>query len=520
MQGSETARNVETPIVETRYGRLAGIREDGLCVFRGVPYAQPPTGDLRFRPPQAPHPWRRVRAATAFGAMAPQPRNTMGLASHPDGSLTGEDCLSLNIWTPATDRPTRPVLVWLHGGEFLSGTGAASLYSGEHLARRGNAVVVTLNYRLGALGFLSHPDLRCEETGAAGNWGLLDQLGALDWLADHVAHFGGDPSNVTLIGEGSGAASAAILMGTPSAQGLFQKAIVQGGHPALCSTEDAARAAELLCGELGLRPGDFGALRKIPSQAIVEAHQRCAMVRDARPPLFQPALDGGLLKKTPLDEIRDGISQGIPLLIGTGRADWRPFSLADPHACGLDEPELLRRLACELPGENGAGTPIAALAVETYTRARRTRAMGAAPAELWSAIQADRNVRIPALRFAECHQRTGSPIYSSLFSWSSAPANGGLDLCQGLEIPFAFGTWDRPELRDFLGRGGVARRLAARVQDAWLAFAHSGEPGHPDLPPWPIFDSRRRLTMIFDNPCVIQAAPLEDERRFWDDLGV
>ena len=190
-------------IVETASGRVEGTEEGGVHVFRGIPFAAPPTGDLRWRPPQPPEPWTGIRAATDFGPWAPQSPPASPLAGELTGE-TAEDCLALNVWTPGADASPRPVMVWVHGGGFTGGSGAMPLYSGGRLATRGDVVVVTVNYRLGVLGFLAHPDLADEESGAAGNWGLLDQVAALRWVQDNIEAFGGDPATVTVFGESAG----------------------------------------------------------------------------------------------------------------------------------------------------------------------------------------------------------------------------------------------------------------------------------------------------------------------------
>jgi para-nitrobenzyl esterase len=503
-------------IVETKYGKLRGQVEEGLCVFRGVPYAQAPVGDLRFRPPQPPLPWSGVRDAAAFGPMAPQGGSSLALLGADTGMA--EDCLTLNLWTPGLDRPRRPVMVWIHGGAFSSGTGASQLYDGASLARRGDVVVVTLNYRLGALGFLCHPELRDDETGACGNWGLLDQLAALEWIADHIAQFGGDPANVTLFGESAGAASVTILIGTPSAQGLFHRAIAQSGHPAVVSHDRAGRATEELLRELELGPLDFDGLRKLPARAIVEAQGRAAPMPESVRLPYQPSVDGGLLRRTPLEEVHDGLSKGIRLLFGSNRDEWKLFGMSDPERGKLDEAGLVRRLEQRLGGEKASGTPHVAGVIEAYRRARAGRGESVDPWELWMAIESDRQVRLPALRFAEAQAKQESATYCYLFTWESPAASGALGACHGVEIPFALGTLTQPRVSEFVGKGPEAERLSRRMQDAWIAFAYAGDPSHPDLPDWLVYERRRRATMILGRRCRLERAPLEEERAFWEDL--
>jgi len=232
------------PRVEIASGRIEGTHEDGVLVFRGIPYARPPQGALRLRAPLPPAPWPGVRDAKAFGAAAPQtPGRLAALLGSPTETYL-EDCLYLNVWTPGTGAARRPVLVWLHGGAFSTGSGSQPIYRGARLAQRGDAVVVTVNYRLGALGYLHLPALGRDAEEASANFGLLDQLEALAWVRENIAAFGGDPANVTLFGESAGAMSVGTLLGTPRARGLFSRAILQSGAASnVYDREDALRVA-------------------------------------------------------------------------------------------------------------------------------------------------------------------------------------------------------------------------------------------------------------------------------------
>ena len=253
--------------VDTSTGTIEGIDEGGVKVFKGIPYARPPLGELRLRSPQPPEPWTGVRSASGYGLWASQ--------NPPDSTLwgefpgeQGEDCLTLNVWTPELVG-ARPVLVWLHGGAFLRGSGASALYHGVRLATRGDVVLVTINYRLGVLGFLAHPELADPEAGGAiGNWGLLDQVAALRWVRDNIAAFGGDPQNVTIFGQSAGGMSVASLLAAPAARGLFHRAIVQSGPPSAMPAERAEEMAAKLLAELGV--GTVADLRRVPVTALLE----------------------------------------------------------------------------------------------------------------------------------------------------------------------------------------------------------------------------------------------------------
>lgn len=262
--------------VETGRGTLRGVLERGLAVFRGIPFAAPPVGPLRFMPPEPPPRWSGVRDATRFGQAAPQNAAIAGPLLSLGIGRTGEDCLYLNVWTPATDRARRPVLVWIHGGAFVLGAGSQTLYDGSTLARRGDMVVVTLNYRMGTLGFLRLRDRFGDRLPATGNEGLLDQVAALRWVRDEIEAFGGDPGNVTIVGESAGAMSCATLLGMPRARGLYHRAILQSGAANFRWPPDvAAGLADLVLHELGL--GSPEALRAAHVSRLLDAQRRLFM---------------------------------------------------------------------------------------------------------------------------------------------------------------------------------------------------------------------------------------------------
>jgi len=263
-------------LVETRRGAVRGVDKDGLVLFRGLPYARPPVGPLRFRPPEPPEPWSGIRDATRFGSSAPQNGALVGPLMSVGIGRTGEDCLHLNIWTPGADGRRRPVMVWIHGGAFILGSGSQMLYDGAALARRGDVVVVTINYRLGALGFLRLRDRFGSRLPATGNEGLLDQVAALQWVRDEIASFGGDPGNVTIFGESAGAMSCATLLATPRAGGLFHRAILQSGAANyLWPREIASQVSDYLVDQLGVAAPDE--LERATPDRLLDAQRRCFM---------------------------------------------------------------------------------------------------------------------------------------------------------------------------------------------------------------------------------------------------
>ncbi len=504
-----------TVTIQTVSGKVAGVRDDGMEIFRGVPFARPPLGELRFRAPVPPEHWEGVRDASEFGGSAPQGTIELDVLPGMDVGPQSEDCLYLNVYTPAADDAGRPVLVWIHGGGFVIGSGSQVLYDGAPLARRGDVVVVTVNYRLGALGFLHLADLCGEAIGTNPNAGILDQVVALEWVRDNIAQFGGDPANVTIFGESAGGMSVGTLLGLPAARGLFRRAIPQSGaaHNA-ASREIASKVAELYLGELGVAPADAEKLRELPCEELLEAQGRL-MQRLQQEPIegavltLGPVVDGDALTKRPIDAIREGSARGVDVLVGTNRDEWRLFAAMDPEILTLDDAKLLKDVEQRVPGRDGSGTSHASLLIEAYRKAREGKA-GTSPQELFCAIETDRIFGIPAVRLADAQVAEGERVYAYLVTWESPLLGGMLGACHAVELPFVFGTLEHAEL--FAGSGPDAKSLEARMMDAWLAFARDGDPG------WEPYDSERRATMFLGRECEVVGAPFEEERRAWGDV--
>ena len=506
------------PVVETRQGRLIGDEKRGILLFRGVPYALPPTGKRRFRPPEPPQPWAGERDASDTGPSAPQ----MGALPGPVGRMVGagsrrsEDCLYLNVWTPGLDDARRPVLVWIHGGAFILGSGSVSLYSGRRLARRGDVVVVTINYRLGALGFLHLDLLRGDSTGAS-NLGVRDQVAALRWVQEHITEFGGDPGNVTLFGESAGGMSVGSLLGVPEARAIFHRAILQSGAAHnVSSRERAARVAGVFLSALGLpSTAGEGELERLTTEQVLAAQAAAArklgIIHGTLP--WQPAVDGEFLPEQPLTQIAAGQAAGIPLLVGTNRDEWKLFTLLDRRTRGMDEAELRRRIERIVPDKDDDGVAWAERALELYRTARAGR--GHSPVALWEAIQSDRIFRYPAQRLAELQAEHQRDTYSYLFEWAPRLGRRRVGACHALEIPFVFGTLGNPLVRPVLGAGSEARQLARSMQESWVSFARGGRPESTSLPAWEPYNAQRRATLVFGRRPHLAFAPAEDERRFW-----
>jgi para-nitrobenzyl esterase len=487
-----------TPVVQLHDGRVRGTWSDGVARFRGIPYATA----ARFALP-VPVTTPTDLDATDFGPIAPQ----VGGAQFQRADLVqDEQCLSLNVWTPGADGAGRPIMVWIHGGAFRSGSGASPLYEGTTLAARGDVVVVTINYRLGLLGYLGHPDLMVDGTACA-NWGILDCVEALRWVRAHGAAFGGDPDDVTIFGESAGASAVSLLCAMPAARGLFHKAVVQSGAPLTSTMARAVEVAERAVALAGV--GDVTDLRDLPVGQILAVQQQ--METETTEPMWIPAVDGSSIPTLPGRAIGEGSAAGIPLLLGSNVDEWRLYAAADPHSRDLDEDRLRSRLERSFPTDRLDGL------IDAVRDARSARGEGAAPNDLFYAIETERVFRVPALRIADS-QAAQAPTFVYLFGWGSPAMGGWLGACHGLEIAFVFGNQGRGELAAFTGSGPKADALAERMMDAWLAFVRTGDPSTPELP-WPPHDPATRPTMVFDVTSGLRHAPRDEERAAIDALA-
>ncbi len=501
-------------VVEVAGGRVRGVERSGVWAFSGIPYARAPLGVLRWRPPEPPEPWSGVRPADHFGPIAPQSSPVEGLTIPGDPTEHSEDCLSLNIWTPAPDGGRRPVMVWIHGGGYTSGSGSFLLYRGGDLARHGDVVVVTINYRLGALGYLGHPALAEGRTspGQLGNFGLMDQVAALGWVRDHIAGFGGDPANVTVFGESAGGMSVSTLLGVPAARGLFHRAIVESGPAYIHSKGRARERGEDLAKELGIGELSREVLLDVPADDLVAATQTL----QNRPPdpgelplPFLPVVDGAYLPRHPLEAVAAGDAASVPLLIGTTRDELTLFALGDARLANIDEAGLERWMGRAAPGVDTDRL------VTTYRDVRLARGESVVPRDLWVAMGSDLVFRWPSLRTAAAQRRHQPATFVYLFTWETPAFGGELGSCHALEIPFVFGALHRPLIAAFAGGGHEAEELSDRMHRAWLAFARTGDPSHPGIGAWPSWDDARRATMVFGPGGGVVDGPRDEELAVW-----
>ena len=493
-------------------GELQGVPERNVLAFRGIPYATPPVGNLRFAAPQAVAPWPGTRDATRSGSAPPQNAGVM-LGGRPVGA-TAEDCLYLEVYTPALDG-RRPVMLWLYGGGFVAGSGSDVLTNGHRLARHGDVVVVTCNYRLGALGFLAGDDATDTVGAAVSNAGLLDQIAVLRWIRAEIHHFGGDPDCVTLFGESAGGMSVCNLLAAPAARGLFHRAIAQSGFAASVQTGAAARdVRSQLCAALGVADGDTQALRECATDQLLAAQQQVLIAtrRKYRGMAFRPAIDHASLPEVPLSAIAAGRAADVPMLLGTNLDEQRLYM--SPRQ-DLTDAELLAHIVQRLR-QSGVDPAFAPNAVALYQRTR-PEAEYASNAAIACAVDTDLSFRVPALRLARARlsAAVSAKTWMYLLTWKSPALRGWLAACHAIDVPFVFGNLDTPGMRRFAGSGAAADALAGQMMTDWTHFARTGQPAAHD---WEPYAAPVRRTMLYGPHAAVVAAPYEEERQFWAQL--
>ena len=481
-------------IAETQSGTLKGRAKQDVLLFAGIPYAAPPTGSRRFRAAQPHDGWSGVRDARKFGPAAPQ--ISTGGMTDPAPVRWDEDCLTLNVQTPRLDDAGRPVLVWIHGGGYRNGQGAVPWYNGARFAANGDIVAVTINYRLGALGFT---DLKRfgEEFATSGVNGILDQVTALEWVRDNIANFGGDPAQVTIAGESAGGFSVATLLGSPRTDGLFRGVIAQSGAAHHVLPEEAGRVvADRFLDALGT--DDVIGVEAASADAVLAAQTEVCGALEGGPGLvgelgvpvsaFYPVVGSTVLPRPPLEAIRDGLHADVGVLAGSNHDETTLWGYGD-----VDEARLRR--AAEAFG--GAGL------LDVY---RETRP-GASVEDLMIALTTDHMFRIPAIRLAEA-RAVNTWLYQ--FNWRSR--NGRLGATHALEIPFAFDNLDQPGVDAFIGAGPSPQHVADAVHRTWTRFIREGDPG------FPAYSLARRETMLFDDASAVVPDPGSEERVAWGGL--
>jgi para-nitrobenzyl esterase len=484
--------------VGTIAGTVRGRMEDGLTVFRGIPFAAPPVGEARFAAPRPVSGWDGVREAYEFGPSVPQDlagfRPAGAAVPPPPPSY---DWLTVNVWTPAPDPAARrPVMVWFHGGAYKLGSSAQGGYDARHIARAGDLVVVSCNYRVGIEGFAAID-------GAPANRALLDQVAALEWVRDNITAFGGDPGQVTVFGESAGGGTIAALMAMPAAAGLFRRAIAQSVPGIFQSAELAAEVTTAIAAERGLLP-------TVADLSTVEPHElaltgetvaaglsryadRWGVLAQQKDTLYAPVVDGEVLPVTPWEALAAGAGRDVDLVTGHNREECRLFMGLFGQLGKISEEDADWALRAFAPG-----------------LAYREAFPAASAEELYERVQSDWLFRIPTMRLAEAQAAGGGRAYLYELTWPAPGFGGRLGACHGLDLPLLFGTMDADLGPMLLGQEppAEAHELAVQFRSAWTAFATTGDPG------WPAFDAQR-LTRIFDVTPTVTAYPEEASRRLW-----
>jgi para-nitrobenzyl esterase len=515
-------RDRSAPTVEIASGKLRGGIIEGVAAFKAVPYAAPPTGAHRFRPPRQPEPWTGIRDATAYAARAPQAGLRAGTRSEletfsgaPDASPDSEDCLTLHVWSPSvTDGAKRPVMVWLHGGAFAYGSANSERLRGSRLAKRGDVVVVTVNHRLNIFGHLDLSEAGGAAYAQSGNAGVLDLVASLKWVQTNISAFGGDPRNVTIFGESGGGGKVSALLAMPSAIGLFHRAIIQSGAAIRFRTKGRSlKLTELVLSELGITTAAIDQLRTCSMASLLAAIKPAERALGPSPYRlfdrypFGPVVDGDVVPRHPFDPDATEVSRDIPLIIGDMKDETASFLAPDDlvwHRT-LTEAQMVDRVYAIA----GANTD---LVVETYRRLYS----GASPADRLIATTTDCNFRIRSLVLAQRRTATATaPVWMYSFNWETPVHGGKMKAPHAMDVPFMFDTIDLTNATD---GSATAKRLAETMSGVWAAFARNGRPDHPAIPRWPAYSVPERATLILDATCRIDNDPRAETRTLWQDI--
>ena len=519
-------RSDEWVETETSYGRIRGARKDGVNLFKGVPYAGRTSGDRRFRRPAPLEPWTGVREALQVGPPAIQPPRR----NEPDPS---EDCLFLNIWTPANDNGKRPVMFYSHGGGFVIGSGASASQDGANLARNFDVVVVETNHRLGLLGFLYLDEIAGTDYVGSGNMGLLDITAGLKWVHDNIARFGGDPNNVMIWGESGGGAKTACLYAMPEAAPYFNKASIESGPGVrMTAKETAAQTTAMLLKELAINPKDWRKLLDVPAADLLRIQAKLPFVApfldknraggmSGRVGGFGPVVDGTILLQHPFDPVAPELSRNKPLLVGWNEDEYTFFAWErkDTEFAKLDFDSLQKKLEPQYGADTGK-------IVDTY---RKANPNASAP-EIFVAISSITMMGLGSVDIAEKKvKQGGAPVYLYNFGYKSEKKIPGTDYAMGtphaMDISFKFNNEIPPRdgsepKESFFGGNRPERFLASHhFAELWTTFARTGKPAAKDVPPWPAYTLKDRPTMRIDAQCEVITNRFSEELAVWRAVG-
>jgi para-nitrobenzyl esterase len=489
-----------SPVATTTSGKVRGYRDGDVYVFRGIRYGTD-TAATRFAPPRAPAPWRDIRDALEYGPASPQTGRTEHMS---------EDCLFLNIWTPAlrskAAQERRPVMVYIHGGAYSHGSGSSPLYDGTRLCGRGDVVVVTLNHRLSGVGYLYLARLGGRAFADSGNAGMLDLVLALRWIRDNISEFGGDPNTVMLFGQSGGGAKIATLMAMPAAAGLFHRAATMSGQQLTASGPlNATTRARVLLDALKLPIERVGELRTMPLEKLIAAHEAVDPIIGRGSLYFGPVLDDRTLQRHPFYPDAPALSAKIPMIIGNTHDETRSLiGNGDPSTFALTWEQLPARLAPEMRVD---------ISPERVVAEYRRLYPGYSPSDVFfSATTAARSWRA-AIVEAELRAEQGSPVYAYQLDWKSPKDGGKWGAPHTLDIPLVFGTLEKQG--SITGTDESAQKMSAQMSDAFITFARTGNPNTPSIPTWTPYTLPRRETLVFDVPSQLVDDPRGAERRLF-----
>jgi para-nitrobenzyl esterase len=508
-EGDKVFASATNAVADTEYGKVRGYTRNKVLTFKGIPYGATTAADNRFMPPKKPVAWDKTKDCLVYGPIAPQKIDTgwfqqeYGFLYQWIDGMQDEDCLRLNVWTPALDGKKRPVMFWIHGGGFASGSSQEHpSYDGENLVKLGDVVVVSINHRLNIHGFLDLSDYG-PQYAQSGNVGMLDCVAALEWVRDNIANFGGDKDNVTIFGQSGGGTKVITLMAMPSAKGLFHRAISQSNSIVQVSTHDYAKQyAAAVLEDLKISPKNIADLHKVKPTRLQEA-LNAAEKKGFKVPAdvgrggLQPVVDGKVLPSHPFDPTASAITANVPFMVGTCRNE-ASVAIGNTEVENIDDEGVKKRIA-EKYKKNG----------DLIYQTLRKSHPNAKPVELLTYISAQNPIAY--LQASRKAAQNAAPAYLYMFAWHTPQLDGRPRAFHCSEIPFAFANTDVTE--NYTGASAEARKLGDKVAKAWINFARHGNPNHDGLPQWPAFSDSNGAMMLFNNKCEVKNDPDGDARK-------